>query len=134
MKAFWGGLVGFAVGTVLLLIAAAVAVGSNVFVLDGADVVGVRTGAATWASLTLVVVAVVIMLGAAVAQFVAWLGAVLRTADLPATAWFVALLIAGLLGLGLPATLAYVIAGPDRTAEFSDTSNEAATSVQARVP
>ena len=134
VKAFWGGLVGLAVGTVLLLVAAAVVVGNNVLVLDGPDVVGVQPGAATWASITLTAVAALIMLGAAVAQFVAWLGAVLRMADLPATTWFVVLLAAGLLGFVVPVTLAYVIAGPDRAADSSDTPSNAATGVQARIP
>lgn len=108
--------------------------GNNVFLLDGSDVVGARSGAATWTSLTLAIVAVMLMLGAAAAQFVAWLGAVVRTADLPTRTWFVVLLAAGLTGLGLLATLAYVITGPDRTGRLRRQPNDVATSAQARVP
>jgi hypothetical protein len=46
-------------------------------------------------------------MGAAVAHFVAWIGAVLNTASLPSKTFV------GLLGLVFVATLAYVIAGPD---------------------
>jgi hypothetical protein len=44
---------------------------------------------------------------------VAWIGAVLNTAQLPDKTWFVVLLVVGLLGLVFIATVAYVIAGPD---------------------
>jgi hypothetical protein len=56
---------------------------------------------------------VLILLFAAVAHFVAWVGAVLNTAQLPDKTWFVVLLVVGLLGLVFIATIAYVIAGPD---------------------
>jgi hypothetical protein len=56
-----------------------------------------------------------LLLLAAVAHFVAWIGAVLNTAQLPDKTWFVVLLVVGLLGLVFIfiATVAYVIAGPD---------------------
>jgi hypothetical protein len=40
-----------------------------------------------------------LLLLAAVAHFVAWIGAVLNTAQLPDKTWFVVLLVVGLLGL-----------------------------------
>jgi hypothetical protein len=54
-----------------------------------------------------------ILLFAAVAHFVAWIGAVLNTAQRPDKTWCVVLLVVGLLGLVFIATAAYVIAGPD---------------------
>jgi hypothetical protein len=57
--------------------------------------------------------AVLLLLFAAVAHFVAWIGAVLNTAHLPDKTWCVVLLVVGLLGLVFIATVAYVIAGPD---------------------
>jgi hypothetical protein len=57
--------------------------------------------------------AILLLLFAAVAHFVAWIGAVLNTAQLPDKTWFVVLLVVGLLGLVFIATVAYVIAGPD---------------------
>jgi hypothetical protein len=44
---------------------------------------------------------------------VAWIGAVLNTANLSDKTWFVVLLVVGLLGFAFIATIAYVIAGPD---------------------
>ena len=54
-----------------------------------------------------------VVIGAAVAQFVAWVGAVLNTAQLPDKTWFVVLLVTGLLSFGFIAMIVYVIAGPD---------------------
>ena len=50
---------------------------------------------------------------AAAAHFVAWIGAVLNTAHLPDKTRFVVLLVVGLLGFVFIGTIAYVIAGPD---------------------
>jgi hypothetical protein len=44
---------------------------------------------------------------------VAWIGALINTAQLPDKAWFVLLLVLGLLSFGFIAMVAYVIAGPD---------------------
>jgi hypothetical protein len=65
------------------------------------------------ALLGLMGLALLLLLSAAVAHFVAWIGAVLNTAQLPDKTWFVVLLVVGLLGLVFIATVAYVIAAPD---------------------
>jgi hypothetical protein len=44
---------------------------------------------------------------------VAWIGALLNTAQLDDKTWFVVLLLLGLFSFGLLAMIAYVIAGPD---------------------
>ena len=49
-------------------------------------------------------------------QFVAWIGALVNTARLDDKAWFVVLLVLGLLSFGFIAMLVYVLAGPDGTA------------------
>jgi hypothetical protein len=66
-----------------------------------------------WTLLGLMGLAMLLLLFAAVVHFVAWIGAVLNTAQLPDKTWFVVLLVVGLLGLVFIATVAYVIAGPD---------------------
>jgi hypothetical protein len=50
-----------------------------------------------------------------VALLVAWVGAVLNSANLPSKIWCLLLPVVGLLGLVFLAPLAYVIAGPDGT-------------------
>lgn len=54
-----------------------------------------------------------VFLGSLIGLFVAWIGAVLNTVNLPDKAWFVVLLVGGLLSFGFLVTVAYVIAGPD---------------------
>jgi hypothetical protein len=113
VKLFWGSLIGLVAGLVLVGVTGALAIGNDIFVMSGPDVTGVKSGVLAWTLLGLLVLAILILLFAAVAHFVAWIGAVLNTAQLPDKTWFVVLLVVGLLGLVFIATLAYVIAGPD---------------------
>jgi hypothetical protein len=115
IKLFFGSLIGFVAGAVVLGAAGAVAVGTDVFVMNGPDVVGINSGPLTWTVIGLMVLASLIMILAAGAQVVAWIGAVLDTATRPDKTWFVAMLVLGLLGFGFIATLIYVIAGRDET-------------------
>jgi hypothetical protein len=113
VKLFWGSLIGLVAGLVLMGITVAVAINNHIFVMSGTDVTGIKSGALSWALLGLMGLAVLLLLFAAVAHFVAWIGAVLNTAHLPDKTWCVVLLVVGLLGLVFIATVAYVIAGPD---------------------
>ena len=113
VKFFVSSLIGMAASAVLFIGAGALALGNDVFVMDGPDVVGIKTGLFGWTMLALAVVAVLGMLAAVTVQFIAWVGAVLNTAQLPDKTWFVVVLAGGLVSLGFLATLAYVIAGPN---------------------
>jgi hypothetical protein len=113
VKVFVGSVIGFGAALVLFLVAGGLALANDSFVMDGSDVVGIRSGAFGWAMIAIAATAVVVMAAAAAAQFVAWIGAVLNTAQLADKAWFIVLLVAGLVSLGFVATLAYVLAGPD---------------------
>ncbi len=77
---------------------------------------------AFWTTTGVLLVASVVILAGLVLQLVAWIGALVSTYHLPDKAWFVVLLVGGLLGLvsglaGFAAMVAYVIAGPDDVAE-----------------
>ena len=113
VKLFWGSLIGLAAGLVLVGITGVLAISKDIFVMSGPDVTGIRSGVLSWTLLGLLVLAMLILLFAAVTHFVAWIGAVLNTAQLPDKTWCVVLLIVGLLGLVFIATAAFVIAGPD---------------------
>jgi hypothetical protein len=113
VKLFWGSLIGLVAGFVLMGITLALAISNDIFIMSGPDVTGVKSGVFSWALLGLMGLAMLLLLFAAVAHFVAWIGAVLNTAQLPDKTWFVVLLVVGLLGLVFIATVAYVIAGPD---------------------
>jgi hypothetical protein len=113
VKLFWGSLIGLVAGFILMGITFALAINNEIFIMSGPDVTGIKSGALTWTLLSLCALAMLLLLFAAVAHFVAWIGAVLNTAQLPDKTWFVVLLVVGLLGLVFIATVAYVIAGPD---------------------
>jgi hypothetical protein len=110
---FFGSLIGLAGGLILLVGAGAVASAAGIFVMDGPDVVGIRSTGSAWLLVGLLGLAVLVLIGSGVAMFVAWIGAVLNTAYLPDKAWFILLLVVGLLGMVFLATIAYVAAGPD---------------------
>ena len=113
IKLFWGSIIGLVAGLVLMGVTAALAISNDIFVMSGPDVTGIRSGVLSWTLLGLIALAVFVLLLAAAAHFVAWIGAVLNTAHLPDKTWLVVLLVVGLLGFVFIATTAYVIAGPD---------------------
>jgi hypothetical protein len=89
------------------------AISNDIFIMNGPDVTGIKSSALSWTLVGLMGLSMVVLLFAAVTHFVAWIGAVLNTANLPDKTWFVVLLVVGLLGFVFIATIAYVIAGPD---------------------
>jgi len=97
-RLFVGAIVAVAAGLVLVLAAVWAAFASDLLV-----------------TVTLVVVGSLAMLAGAVAAVVSWIGALLNTAQLEDKTWFVSLLVLGLLGVGVLAMVAYVLAGPDGT-------------------
>jgi len=113
VRLFWGSIIGLVTGFVLMGITVGLAISNDVFVMNGPDVTGIKSGVLSWTLLGLMGLAILLLLFAAVAHFVAWIGAVINTAHLPDKTWFVVLLVVGLLGLVFIATVAYVIAGPD---------------------
>ncbi|MFL6046505.1 MAG: hypothetical protein ACJ72M_15495, partial [Propionibacteriaceae bacterium] len=113
VKLFWGSIIGVVAGLVLIGVSGALAFSNDIFVMSGPDVTGIKSGPLSWTLIGLMVLAGFVLLFAAVAHFVAWIGAVLNTAHLPDKTWFVVLLVVGLLGFVFIATIAYVIAGPD---------------------
>jgi hypothetical protein len=112
-RLFLGSLIGLAAALVLLGIGLVLAFNKDVFVMRGPDVTGIKSGAVSWVLLGVIGLAVLLLLSSAIAHFVAWIGAVLNTANLPDKTWFIVLLVIGLLGFVFVATLIYVIAGPD---------------------
>jgi hypothetical protein len=113
-RLFFGSLFALVVGLVLCSIAAALAFGTDVLIMDGPDVVGIQSGAMASVLVALVGLAILMLSAAAVAIFIAWIGAIVNTADLPSKTWLVVELVLGLLGFAFVAVLAYVIGKPDQ--------------------
>ncbi|PVZ06278.1 hypothetical protein [Actinomycetospora cinnamomea] len=109
---FVGSLVGAVGGFVVLLVAGGLAWGGGVFVMRGPDVVGVRSTPAAWVALVLTVLGALVLLAAALTQFIAWIGAVLDAAGLSNTALLIVLLVTGLLSFGLVGMIVYLVLAP----------------------
>ncbi len=108
-------LVAVIAGVMLAIAAVAIAFFGGAFVMDGPDVVGVQPTPYAWGLVVFGLLAAVAFIGGSIAGLVAWIGALLNTAELEDKTWFVLLLVLGLLSFGFVAMLAYVIAGPDGT-------------------
>ena len=122
-KIFIGSLVAIAGGVVLLAAGLILAYINGTFIMRGPDVVGIHPSAFTWSMAGLAVVGILAILGGALAQFVAWIGAVLNTSRLDDKTWFIVLLVLGLLSFGFIAMLVYLIAGPDGTRRSAAPAN-----------
>lgn len=116
-KVFIGSLFAVVGGVVLLAAGLFLAYVNGTFIMRGPDVVGINPSAFTWSMIGLAVVGVLAVIGGALAQFVAWIGAVLNTSRLEDKTWFIVLLVLGLLSFGFVAMIVYLVAGPDGTRE-----------------
>src|SRR4051812_2823104 len=112
-RLFIGSLIALAAGAAVLILAIALAVANNVFVMDGNDVAAIQGGTLAWALLGLAILGIITAAGGVIAGFIAWIGAVLNTWQLESKAWFVALVLTGIFNFGFIAMVIYVIAGPD---------------------
>jgi hypothetical protein len=111
-RRFVGSVATFAASILLLTVAFIVAMEQDVFIMNGPDVVGVRSGASTWIVVILGVLAVLLTLTSALGGLTAWLGALAATGGRADKTWFVVILLVGLLSIGFLATLFYLVAGP----------------------
>ena len=111
-RLFVGSLLGTVAGLVLLSTAAGLAYAHGSLIMKGPDVVGVRSTPFAWSMVALAGLAILVTCAAIVTQFVAWIGALVNTAQLPDKTWFVILLVAGLLSLAFVVMAVYLIAGP----------------------
>ena len=116
LRLFVGSLIAAVVGGALFTIAAAVGLGNEVLIMNGPDVVGLRPGALSATMIITAGAAFLLWTGATVAVLVAWVGAIINTANLPSKTWLAIELVIGLLGLPFVAVLVYVVGRPKETA------------------
>lgn len=128
-RIFWGSLIAIAGGLIAVVIAGGLGFAGTGFIMNGHDVVGVQPTSATWFAAMLGITGVVAMVAGGIAQFVAWIGALLNTAQVVDKTWFLVLLLLGIFGLGFLPMLVYVLAGPDGAASVVP-RQQAATELQ----
>ena len=114
-RLFWGSLIASAGGLILFVIAGWLGFAGTRWITNGPDVVGVQPTSTTWLAVTMGVFGAIALVGGGVAQLVAWIGALISTAQLGDKTWFLILLLLGIFGLGFIPMLVYVVAGPDGT-------------------
>lgn len=114
-RLFVGAIVAVGVGLVLGIAALWAALASDAIDVGGSHVVDLNGGSGAWSALALVLVGSLVILGGTVAAVVSWAAALLNTWQLDDKTWFGSLLALGLLGFGVVAMIAYVVAGPDGT-------------------
>jgi len=112
-RLFVASLVAVVGGLVLMAGGILFAYANGAFVMSGPDVTGIEPSPFAWSMVALAVVGLLVMIGGAIGQFVAWIGAVLNTSRLEDKTWFLVLLVLGLLSFGFIAMILYVVAGPD---------------------
>jgi hypothetical protein len=114
-RLFFGAVIAFGAGLVVGFAALSAALASDAIDLGGSDFIDANGGSGAWTALGLVIVGSLAILVGTVAAVVSWIGALLNTWQLEDKAWFASLLALGLLGFGVVAMIAYVVAGPDGT-------------------
>ena len=114
-RLFVAAVVAVGAGLVLGFAALGTALATDAIDFGGSYVIDVNGGSGAWTALGLVIVGSLVILGGTVAAVVSWLGALLNTWPLEDKMWFWSLLALGLLGFGVVAMIAYVVAGPDGT-------------------
>jgi hypothetical protein len=112
---FVGAVIAVGAGLVLGVAALSAALATDAIDFGGSYVIDVNGGPGAWTALGLVIVGSLAILVGTVAAVLSWLGALLNTRQLDNKTWFAALLALGLLGFGVVAMIAYVVAGPDGT-------------------
>jgi hypothetical protein len=112
-RLFIGGTIAVIAGAIVAIAAIGVAIATDVFVMNGADIVAVRGSALAWFTLGLGLVGGLVIIAGLIVGLGSWIGALLNTAQLENKGWFVALLLLGIFNFGFIAMIAYVVAGPD---------------------
>ncbi len=112
-RLFIGSIVAAGAGAVITIIAVGLALANNVFIMNGADVVGVQGSALALSLLGLGIAGGLAIVGGMIGGLVSWIGALLNTSQLDSKTWFLGLLLLGIFNLGFLAMIAYVFVGPD---------------------
>jgi phage shock protein PspC (stress-responsive transcriptional regulator) len=112
-KIFLAGVLAAIAGGIVVLVTGGIAYTNDVFIMNGQEVVGLRSGPLTWTLLGVGLVGALAMAAGAIAGLIAWIGALLNVSQLESKIWFVVLLLLGLTNFGILGMIAYIIAGPD---------------------
>ena len=125
-KLFIGGTLAAIAGAILAVGAFGIAYASDVFIMSGDQVVGVSGGALAWSLIAVGILGALAAMGGLIAGLVSWIGALLNTWQRDSKGWFISLLLLGIFNFGFLAMIAYVLVGPDGSAEAAVRKAQAA--------
>lgn len=112
-KLFVSGALAMVGGGVLAFVAVVISGMNGGFVMKGPDVVGIQGSGLGWSMAALAGAGILAAIGGLLAQFIAWIGAVINTAQLADKTWFVLLVVVGILSFGFVGMVCYLVAGPE---------------------
>jgi hypothetical protein len=115
-KLFLGSLIAIVAGVLLVALGFIIALATGTFVMEGPDVTGFQLSSSAPGAFGLALIGVLGIVGGGIGQFIAWIGAIVNTSRLDDKAWFIVLLVVGLLSFGFIAMVVYLLIGPDGTA------------------
>ena len=124
-KLFIGAGLAIIAGAILAIASVSIAIANNVFVMNGADVVGLQCDRGRVAHAPVGAVGALAIAGGIIAGLVAWIGALLNTWQLQSKAWFVGLLLLGIFNFGFFAMVAFLVAAPDGASDAAVRSRDA---------
>jgi hypothetical protein len=114
-RLFIGSILAVTAGTIVAISAVWLAIANDIFVMDGADIVGIQGSALAWVLGTFGIAGALAVTGGLIGGLISWIGALLNTSQVESKTWFLALLVLGIFNFGFFAMIAYLIAGPDGT-------------------
>ncbi len=114
-RLFIGSILAVTAGTIVAISAVWLAIANDIFVMDGADIVGIQGSALTWVLGAFGIAGALAFTGGLIGGLSSWIGALLNTSQLESKTWFLAVLVLGIFNFGFFAMIAYLIAGPDGT-------------------
>jgi hypothetical protein len=116
-RLFIGSGIAIVAGAILATGAVWLAIANDAFVMSGSDIVGLQGGALVWTGVGLGLVGLAAVVSGFIGGLVSWIGALTNTWQLDSKTWFAVLLLLGIFNLGFFAMVAYLLAGPDGTAD-----------------
>lgn len=126
-RLFVGGVVAVVGGIILGFVALIVGFTGSAVVMSGPVIAAIDGSHFAWATVGILSLGILSIIGGSIAGLVAWIGALMNTANLDDKTWFIVLLVLGIAGLGVIPMFAYVISGPREARQPADRSAQGAS-------
>ena len=116
-RLFIGSGIAVVAGAIVAIAGVWLAIANDAFVMNGSNIVGFRGSGLPWTGIGLGLVGLTAVIAGFIGGLVSWIGALTNTWRLDSKTRFAVLLLLGIFNLGFFAMVAYLLAGPDGTAD-----------------